>query len=450
MVITPAANRFFSPVLCDNLSQTVPSHACRFSLLITLSLLCDTARAEPPLVRIPKSSPVARTAFQQRRPSSGFTTQPPSTPAATLQAPSWDPYATNPQAGAQPPSTFTPPGVIGPPANTQFPPPTAPPPLGVAPGAPYIAYPGAAPPNSLFPEGWSPGNWLAPNLQSATPNPNALGNSNRVVYAPRLRHTWLVGGQSDRQLQSHDTDFSLPFSFPDFLLSNEPLFVIPSFSLHLWQGPRNDPPELPSKAYSLFIDSSWFSDPNHAVGLEIGVRTGFFSDFQTFNSQSFRILGQGLLRLRVTPQATIKAGVVYLDRLDLKLLPAAGLIWESDDQARFDLYFPKPKISQYWTSIGNYDLWWYLAGEYGGGSWTIERIAMPPVTENEYSDQIDINDVRLILGMEWGSESELRLRRRRGFLEMGWVTGREVLYRDDPSESFRMNDTFMIRAGILR
>ena len=81
------------------------------------------------------------------------------------------------------------------------------------------------------------------------------------------------------------------------------------------------------------------------MGVELGVRTGFFSDFQTFNSQSFRILGQGLVRLRVTPQATLKAGVVYLDRLDLKLLPAAGLFWEPDDQARFDLYFPKPKIS---------------------------------------------------------------------------------------------------------
>ena len=34
----------------------------------------------------------------------------------------------------------------------------------------------------------------------------------------------------------------------------------------------------------------------------------------------------------------------------------------------FDLYFPKPKISQYWTSIGNHDLWCYLAGEYGGGN----------------------------------------------------------------------------------
>ena len=186
------------------------------------------------------------------------------------------------------------------------------------------------------------------------------------------------------------------------------------------------------------------------MGVELGVRTGFFSDFQTFNSQSFRILGQGLVRLRVTTQATLKAGVVYMDRLDLKLLPAAGLFWEPDDQARFDLYFPKPKISQYWTSIGNYDLWWYAAGEYGGGSWTVERIPMPPITENAYSDQIDINDVRLILGMEWGSEPELRLRRRRGFLEIGWVTGREVLYRKDPSESFEMNDTLMIRAGILR
>ena len=425
----------------------MPSHTCRFSLLIALSLCCDIASAEPPLVRIPKSAPMAQTAFQQRRPASEFSSQPPATPAATLQAPSWDPYATNPQSGNQPPSTYVPPAVIGPPSNTQIPPPAIPPPMGVAPTAPYAVYPGAAPADSLFPDGWKPGNWFDPSFQ---PLQNPLGKSNRVVYAPRLRHTWLVGGQSDRQLQSHDTDLSLPFSFPDFLTSNQPLFVIPSFSLHLWQGPSNTPPELPSKAYSFFVDSSWSSDPNRVMGVELGVRTGFFSDFQTFNSQSFRILGQGLVRLRVTPQATLKAGVVYLDRLDLKLLPAAGLIWEPDDQARFDLYFPKPKISQYWTSIGNYDLWWYMAGEYGGGSWTVERIAMPPITENAHSDQIDINDVRLILGMEWGSEAELRLRRRRGFLEIGWVTGREVLYRKDPSESFEMNDTLMIRAGILR
>ena len=426
------------------------SHVCRFSVVTALLLCCDTAWAQPPLVRIPESSGETRTAFQPRSPGAGFPQRPPSAPAATLQAPGWDPYATSPGAVITAPPTFAPPTTIGPPANTLIPPPATSPSLGLPRSGPYSAYPGSTTRDSLFPGGWNPGNWFTTPPPLGTGNTAPLGGSNRVVYPPRLRHTWLVGGQSDRQVQLHSSDVSLPFAFPDFLLSNEPLFVVPSFSLHLWQGPRHNAAELPSKAYSLFIDTSWYSDLNRVMGLEVGLRTGFFSDFQTFNAQSFRILGQGLARLRVTPQTTLKAGVVYLDRLDLKMLPAAGIFWEPEGQARFDLYFPKPKISQYWTSIGNHDLWWYVAGEYGGGSWTVERIARLPEISEEFSDQIDINDVRLIVGLEWGLESELRLRRRQGFLEMGWVTGREVLYRNDPSESFSMNDTFMIRAGILR
>ena len=317
------------------------SHACRFSVVTALLLCCDTARAQPPRVRIPKSPSGTRTALQ-RTPGNGFSERPPSTPAATLQAPGWDPYATSPGGTITAPSTLGPPTAIGPPANTLIPPLASPPPLGLPTTAPYNTYPGGAAPRSLFPEGWNPGNWFTTNAQPGIANTNPLGNYNRVVFPPRLRHTWLVGGQSDRQVQIHNSDVSLPFAFPNFLLSNEPLFVVPSFSFHLWQGPRHTSPELPSKAYSLFLDTAWYSDLNRAAGVEIGLRTGFFSDFQTFNSQSFRILGQGLFRLRITPQATLKAGVVYLDRLDLKMLPAAGLIWEPEDQARFDLYFPKP------------------------------------------------------------------------------------------------------------
>ena len=45
--------------------------------------------------------------------------------------------------------------------------------------------------------------------------------------------------------------------------------------------------------------------------------------------------------------------------------------------------------------MGNQDLWWYVGGEYGGGAWTVER-------EGDFSDRIDINDIRVMLGLEWG------------------------------------------------
>ena len=65
------------------------------------------------------------------------------------------------------------------------------------------------------------------------------------------------------------------FAFPRFCYSQRPLFVIPSFSLHLWDGPDGvTGADLPSKAYSAFLDLGWESDPNAMIGTEFGVRVG--------------------------------------------------------------------------------------------------------------------------------------------------------------------------------
>ena len=53
--------------------------------------------------------------------------------------------------------------------------------------------------------------------------------------------------------------------------------------------------------------------------------------------------------------------------------PAGGILWRPNPQTYFDIYFPKPKLAQYLYTVGNTDVWWYLNGEIGGGSWTIER-----------------------------------------------------------------------------
>ena len=335
-------------------------------------------------------------------------------PTATLGEPNFDPFATGAQQTAP---GFAPQQFSTSPLNQT--------PLynGTEP------YPSQAPP-SVFSNGIG-----QPGLQ---------GPSMRFLQAPRLRHTWIYG-DGGNDLQINDIDMSLVFAWPNYLWTNQPLYVVPSFSLHLWDGPDKRPvgnlADLPGSAYSAFLDAGWESDPDMAVGGEVVARVGVFSGFDTFVSDSIRIQGKGLLRLRLTPTVQIRGGVYYVDRLRIKLLPVGGLLWTPNPQTRFDIYFPSPKLSQYMTTVGNTELWWYIAAEYGGGSWTVKRAV------NNLTEQIDLNDIRLMMGIEWGASRFFARGRRVGFFEVGWVTDREILYRDRTQDNLRLDDTIMIRGG---
>jgi hypothetical protein len=89
--------------------------------------------------------------------------------------------------------------------------------------------------------------------------------------------------------------------------------------------------------------------------------------------------------------------------------------------------------------MGNHDVWWYVSGEYGGGAWTVQR-------DGGFSDRIDINDIRLILGIEWGQSALLQQGRRSGFFEAGWVTNREF-FSVVEATTYQISDSFMLRAG---
>ena len=133
---------------------------------------------------------------------------------------------------------------------------------------------------------------------------------------------------------------------------------------------------------------------------------------------------------------TLKAGVNYIDRVRFKLLPAGGILWTPNEYTRFDLFFPRPKLAQYLTTVGNSDVWWYLAGEYGGGSWTVERAG-------GFTDRVDINDIRVMIGFEWNNSSGVT-----GMFEAGYVFDREIVYVRTPGLSTSLADSFMLRAGL--
>ncbi|WP_419194020.1 hypothetical protein [Novipirellula herctigrandis] len=297
------------------------------------------------------------------------------------------------------------------------------------PGSPY---PQSAP-TSLYPGGM----FSDMNLWDT-----ATMSAYRFLQGPRFRYTYIGPGGSGDNFSINDFDTSVVFAWQNFLFSSQPLMIAPSFSLHLWDGPDSSTgADLPGNAYSGFLDLGWQSDPNQIFGVELGLRFGAFTDFNTFNDDSLRLMGKALGSFRLTPASTLKAGVHYLDRNKVKLLPAGGLLYQPTPYSRCDIFFPQPKFSKYCRTVGTQDVWGYVAGEYGGGAWTVQRASGA-------EDSVDINDLRIMFGLEWGQHEYIRAGRRNSFIEIGYVWNREIEYRYNPQDNIKPSDAFMLRMGI--
>ena len=259
----------------------------------------------------------------------------------------------------------------------------------------------------------------------------------RVIQEFHYRHTWL-GGSVANEVDIHDAEIGFTLNWPNFLGSGEPLQISPTFIFHFWDGPQ--PPstgDLPSRAYSTFLASSWTTPTSRNFGGEIVTSAGVYSDFKTFTSRSFRVKGTGLGWVRLTPNMLLKFGVSYLNRLDVKILPVGGLYWKPSNAVELELYFPNPKLKYKLPQLGNTELTAYLTADYGGDAWTVGRVA-------GFSDQVDLIDMRLLGGIEF-----VGFRGLRGFFEGGYAFKRELLYRLTPAESLKLSDSVIIRAGFL-
>jgi hypothetical protein len=327
----------------------------------------------------------------------------------------------------------------------------------IVPTPTYPVYPGATPNAALegtiqpVDPGWDP--YADPFQQQQAPGllpqegnivvgpDGQFAQRERVVQQVRLDVTHLLG-KDGQDLDVTDAETSVTVAVP-FYYGVAPVLFTPGFAFHLWDGPVSGEfpgsPDMPGATYSSYLDVGWRPQITPRFSADLGVRPGVYGDYEFFNSDTFRIKARALGVFTPNPQFQWVFGVLYLDRLNLKILPAGGLIWTPNECVRWEVLFPRPKLAQRITTWGTTEFWWFVAAEYGGDSWTIERATVAPGLE----DYVDYSDYRVSLGLEWTTFSNYR-----GYLEVGYVFERELEYDSGLPASIEPDETFMVRGGI--
>jgi len=348
----------------------------------------------------------------------------------------WDPYA--PQAGQMMPA---------PPAG---PPPSVWAPSGLS-GQP--GYPGGSTANPWVMPAQGTGGSASLVPPGYPPQPNAFeqtfSQTLHVYQGARGSWAYLLGDGQGTQVGVNELDTSATFALPFFYdspvnLNHAPLLITPGFGLQLWDGPQTTPTmlaDLPPNTYDVFVDTAWNPRFTPLFGAELGIRVGVFTNWDVFVTDSWRLMGRAIGTLQLTPTWQGKLGVIYLDRNQVKILPAVGLTWTPSADARYDIFFPAPKASKRFWNTGRHAWWGYVAGEYGGGAWTFRRST---IGFNGIS-QFDYNDIRVVLGTEF---VPLSARGLAGNFEVGYVFYRQLFYVSGPPHIQDLPSTIMFRFGL--
>ena len=284
-------------------------------------------------------------------------------------------------------------------------------------------------------------------------NPAAtMAEMQRFIQEVRADYHYFAP-EGSKPLGFNEIELSTTLAFPFLRNAQTPLLITPGFATYFWQGPNSTmppaPADMPAYTFDTYLDTAWNPKVNNRFGGELDGRVGVYSDFRGLDTQSLRVTGRALAVLALTPDQVVKVklGLWYLNRVRYKLLPDFGIVWQPNADTHFDILFPNPKFTQRLQSFGNTEWWWYASGDYGGDAWTIRRGKEFGAVNPGAMDEVDYNDIRIALGLEFkrltgaglsarsrsagrstgrstiGAETRARIRRPRRFFCAGaWLT----------------------------
>lgn len=287
--------------------------------------------------------------------------------------------------------------------------------------------------------------WVGPNLNSADPW-GITGNKfideglvsrgvtdSKEGFFQRLgaSDTWIDrGSSSDFGLNEVDlyAMFALPAPNREW-----PLLITPTFNPRFIDGPVA--PELPPQIFEAYVDFLWLPRLSDRWTAIIGIAPSYYGDFKVSADKAFRFTGKGLAKYDWSPgRVQLLFGVLYLNRENIRLLPAGGIIWTPDESRRYELLFPKPKLAHRIVLGHDFEDWLYLGAEFGGNTFGVEY-------DNGTEDSITLLDYRVYIGLE------RKLNGGAGYrLEAGYVFGRRVQF-DSGLPDLEVGSAAMLRGG---
>ncbi|QDT53843.1 hypothetical protein Pan44_18670 [Caulifigura coniformis] len=190
--------------------------------------------------------------------------------------------------------------------------------------------------------------------------------------------------------------------------------ISPQFGSHFFGSTSIN--NVPDQTYDLSVELTGGIPLNDDWILAAGISPGVFTDFQGSGGDLFRIPARILAFYKYSDTLKLGAGVLYLDRPDVNILPLVGLSYIPNDHFNAELWFPRPKVSWRYLKMGDTERWVYVVGEFGGGAWNIQR-------DDGRPDQFAYRDYRAMVGFEQRVDEGFNW-----FAEGGLIFGRQVTF----------------------
>ncbi len=188
---------------------------------------------------------------------------------------------------------------------------------------------------------------------------------------------------------------SLLVRIPLFILGKDKdFFVTGSAKYEYTQFEFNDfdllPQSIDAHAIRARLTGYWEPKDNNWFA-QVRLEPGLYTEGGDIDGDDYQSRGLGAVGYKWSPSLRFLLGGYYTETYgDASIYPAAGFIWEPNDQWCFHIAPPEPRITYYPTK----DWAIHLKGSAGGGSWNLD-----PETSEDV-DQLIQQQFRVGVGIE--------------------------------------------------
>ncbi len=239
--------------------------------------------------------------------------------------------------------------------------------------------------------------------------------------------TWIAPSSDGLGITSFEARGSI--EFPKF----QALWFVPRLAGHALDGPTLT--DLPGQLYDFSFETVGALPIGERWIVQAAIAPSFYTDSDNTGRQAFRLPGRLLAFWKYSDTLTLLGGVLYLDRDDVQAIPSTGVLWNPNEDWKFELAAPRPRIAWRFSHDDCSAHWAYLVSEFGGGTWAIRRAS-------GLNDVATLTDYRLMVGYErkWTSG-------RNWLVEAGYVFSRRLEYTSQIGDT-DLPSTALVRLGV--